>query len=764
MEQNSCNFSKLNNCLENNVEYCNHLENSFYQNDVEPNNNINQINEHNDNDNDNDIDIDIENLNSDEEPIKYDNEFNLSQIIRNGTNEQTLSIDDNLKKIFKCDLNPGISTICSEIISLMEKFKKIKSDKIIENSYIRFPLKLEKKENANELYYFIPYILNGRKSILMILDGKNSIRISIQDIIELIINNKLFINKENEDILKQAYICQEHKESFVEYCSCGRNICEKCKLYHFCHEIIEQNYMSNNEIKTIQEEAKISIIEINELFPFIESEAKKLIRDFNNKIYIILYNLYCEFLDLLTNFVYSFIIKKLLSEYFNNIRREKKINCNVEKTLKYANKRFKYNRIKRANMFNKFSSRINHFISIFPKNNNIINGLTLNNNKNAYICITKNGFVIILLFFIKDKYLNCKMKNWKYLKEANPQRIIRLDNFFSNENNDTENKDKNYFLISFPNSHEAKIILIFQEYKSILIIHKIQSYMGLITSLEIWQKSNNFILDCSDNFNVWYFDKNTKNIEKKKINCKNKYNIELNENKIIEKNSYVDYKTFKTFKPMIFIPSKNLLIIQITFPNQYLFFYTIEDIDNINELGLTFINEIKIGDNETHFSDECFNSIVIKNKFLIIGTKINKYSEQKNIGGFYIFNLDTFKLIDLIKIDNCYSVGSILNFEENKIIFNYNYIINHKNFSSGLIIYEYKEENEKLLMNERSSVDLKHKTYNSSELILNSFLICSSKKDNLIYKLDSNGNLSYLFNIQKKYSSFMKGKISKNKK
>ena len=66
------------------------------------------------------------------------------------------------------------------------------------------------------------------------------------------------------------------------------------------------------------------------------------------------------------------------------------------------------------------------------------------------------------------------MKNWKYLKEANPQRIMKLDNFFSNENNDTENKDKNYFLISFPNSHEAKIILVFQEYKSILIIHKVK--------------------------------------------------------------------------------------------------------------------------------------------------------------------------------------------------------------------------------------------------------------------------------------------------
>ena len=86
---------------------------------------------------------------------------------------------------------------------------------------------------------------------------------------------------------------------------------------------------------------------------------------------------------------------------------------------------------------------------------------------------------------------------------------------------------------------------------------------------------------------------------------------------------------------MIFIPQKNLLInIQITFPTQHLFFYIIEDIDNVNELSLTFIrvfiNEIKIGDNETYFSDECFNSIVLKNKFLLIGTKINKYSEQKN--------------------------------------------------------------------------------------------------------------------------------------
>ena len=132
---------------------------------------------------------------------------------------------------------------------------------------------------------------------------------------------------------------------------------------------------------------------------------KKLIRDFNNnnKIYILLYNLYCEFLDLLTNFVYSFILKKLLSEYFNNIRREKKINYNVEKTLKYANKRFKLNRIKRTNLFKKFSSRINHFISILPKNNYIINGLTLNNNKHAYICITKMDLLLSYYFLSKSK-------------------------------------------------------------------------------------------------------------------------------------------------------------------------------------------------------------------------------------------------------------------------------------------------------------------------------------------------------------------------
>ena len=61
---------------------------------------------------------------------------------------------------------------------------------------------------------------------------------------------------------------------------------------------------------------------------------------------------------------------------------------------------------------------------------------------------------------------------------------------------------------------------------------------------------------------------------------------------------------------------------QVNFPQQYIFFYNIND--DKNEFNMIFITKIKINKEDPYFSESPFNSCVIKDKYLLIGTKVDK--------------------------------------------------------------------------------------------------------------------------------------------
>ena len=78
------------------------------------------------------------------------------------------------------------------------------------------------------------------------------------------------------------------------------------------------------------------------------------------------------------------------------------------------------------------------------------------------------------------------------------------------------------------------------------------------------------------------------------------------------------------------------------------------------------------------------NNIIIKNKYLIIGTHSNEKTNKD--GGFYIINLDKFNIIYYFTIKNCIYSNCFINFKNNIFICSCAKINNwHK---KGNIIYE----------------------------------------------------------------------------
>ena len=165
---------------------------------------------------------------------------------------------------------------------------------------------------------------------------------------EHIFNNELFLKikiKENEDIIKNAYICKKHNEYYFNYCiKCNINICEKCLAEeHGNHEIFDlgQNFKINN-LNLIKEKAN-SIIK-----KFLHFKNLKLIEIKNNKTNSNfvnendnkkIYNLYIDLEKKSVLYIYCHIIKRLVSEqiYMN---KNKIFNYYIYKNILYFKENF----------------------------------------------------------------------------------------------------------------------------------------------------------------------------------------------------------------------------------------------------------------------------------------------------------------------------------------------------------------------------------------------------------------------------------------
>ena len=163
----------------------------------------------------------IINLNSSNEEIKEKNNYLPSW---------------NIKEIELIDDNEIDSVCYSQYESLNIHFEELKqkfinlnklfncNKKISKNSYFRFPYIKE------ETIYCIPQVIYTEGRIQFIHDG-DKIDMNIENILKLISNRELFINKnKNQHIVKQAYIGQEYKDKYI-------NNCEKSKKEkHISHQ------------------------------------------------------------------------------------------------------------------------------------------------------------------------------------------------------------------------------------------------------------------------------------------------------------------------------------------------------------------------------------------------------------------------------------------------------------------------------------------------------------------------------------------------
>ena len=439
------------------------------------------------------------------------------------------------------------------------------------------------------------------------------------------------------------------------------------------------------------------------------------------------------------------------------------------------------------------------YIFNFSKINSIIPFSNENKSKNnIYIGVTLNGFLIIFSFnfYNKDNINNSNYnnninnindlknneniiynnENFKLINLINskklgigyPLKIMKLESKFLDYKT-----NQNIFLVSFPSSGNgdygiAEIIEISQDYNIISILNTFSCYKGLINAIEINLNDNYYLLNCTNGFSLWFYDSNKKEVKSEVIVPKL--------NSILKENNN-DYKDFRTFKNAFFIKKKNLLIVQITFPIQYIFFYTINNENN--KFNIIFQSQIKINYDEPYFSDNAFNSCIIEDKYLIIGTKIKKNNniiKNKNLdnpnniiiednndikdAGFYIINLENKNIVKNIQMkytNLCKCVNCIMPIRNNLFACTLEFSRRNedpyfKKYYSLMTFKIYEEENGNIKIDEKGYKNGYYKNINSFQLINDYYIICSDDKTNSILKIMMNGNIFFYYkNILKGY-------------
>ena len=755
--------------------------------------------------------------------------------------------------------------------------------KISKNSYFRFPYI---KEGT---MYCIPQVIYTEGKINFIYD-EEKIYMNIENILQLISDRKLFINKNNnQHIFNKAYFGQEHKNKYINICDCHKNICEKCKNEKYiCHqELFSKKSIPDNLNYLLYCLTKLSYNSFNIIFCY-KNQIKNILKELENenyneeikKIYTCKFKLlYDKFEGYIHYYIYLLInkssIKEMLEYQKDNL--VEKCNYNIIENLNYCNEylqKVKLNkkRKNRRKECEKDISKINYIIPFHRDKNN-------NFKDNIYIGVSQKGFVIIIYFnFFETKNRNLigntdininnninyniiypidlgnnssfKIINSKYLNGKAPFIIKRLEKCFE-EYISFKDKQMNLFLVCFSGEDKAKILGISDDYKEIEILKDIKDYKGLINAIEIKINNNYYLLSCTNEFKLWYYDSNTKEIENKII-------IPKKEVKDIIDNNF-EFERLKTYKPLIFIEKRKLLIAQVISPEQYILFYNIND-DN-NAFNIIFLTQIKINKvNDPHLSDNYFNSYLIKDKYLLIGTKIklekkienqkesknkinndnknnnrnnNKINNNNNIknnnnnnnnnnskninnkknnnnnnknkikknnnnnnnkinnnknkinkinnnnnnnnkifiqihkvnnniiddrkiknAGMYLINLDMIfndlsridDAIQMYYIDFCQEINCISQLRENMFICSLQ-LIPEKKVDYSLITFNIEESNEGPIIKKISHKCGIFKNIISSKAINDSFIICSSQRDNQILKIDEDGKIYNCFNM-----------------
>ena len=685
-------------------------------------------------------------------------EFNLSDIDKNEND-----ISNNISKIENYLSEIEIKNICI-------KLKEINND-FFTNKYFRLLLNYDENKNDNKLNYIycIPEVIYEKGEIIFIY-RKEKIKLEIEIILNLILNNKMFINKKEKEILKQAYFCHIHNKEYINYCYCKSNICEECTKEHFLHSAKGINFKKDinkinikilqNKINYYKYNSKTLENKINHLIkPFFDIKNDYFNNNFKNILIKSINRQFNRIKKLLSFKIYTNIINSLILEYqemgevfFNNNLCE-----NLLRALKFIREPKKsFNNFK---IYQKKPEKIiNSLIPFYSDDNE--------SKSNIFMCITRNGYIFIISFNIYsnnpkngEDSINNKIFdiiNSQNLGNISPLKIMRLKKCFNHKDY------PNLFLVSFSYSDKrnscAKIVGILDDYTKISILKTFEYEKGLINAIEINLNNSYYLLNFTNGFTLWIYDSDKNEIKNKKIIPKR--------SNIVNKDDNNDYINFKTYKIAFYLEKKNLLIVQASSsPNQCFFFYSI-NYEN-NDFNIIFQSQIKINkETEITFSNHHINSCIIQEKYLLIGTQIKKdkinnieknnnlkqnnniifKEEKKNVkkAGIYIINLDNKKAkIEYIKF--CQIIYYIIPFKKNMFICNYkSHNLDDQFFFYSISIFTLEEKNNETFLNQLGFINGKYQSINS-DIIYRNFILCSSETKNSLLKINNNGSIYNYF-------------------
>ena len=636
--------------------------------------------------------------------------------------------------------------------SYNDLFDKIPLEKMIElsNYIIQF---YDKKINLNETVvrcfnhtigekrcFCIPIIIKTFNGMKFSCDNQNFIDLKIKDIIDLILNNKLFVKKVNasgkvisiddkpKNEIKESQLGIKFKKKILF----GSKIIQKAAHDKF----LISNKLLKKQINRFRK------IPLNSHDENQKKEIERKIRNcfFNLSRYI-------------NNFIYCLIIKNLIKESFGKIDEDKNLD-NLKINLEKAIEVFKISRLQEKNeslveretLMNSKSSidfqgkkyKLRWIIPFHIKEeieNNIV--------EIVFVAISSDGYIFIYLLNIAPKtnddlkYKIIVMKDLKLLKKQ--EKIVKFKNLINSSNMEEKN---NYFLISSYHDHKAIIINISEKPKTPLaekykieIFQKIEFDFGLYSSIEIEHFGNNYLLNYHNNFNIWIYNENKNQIEYKEIKV----------NKLTKDN---DLGERYYFGPLIQGQNKNLIIAQIAFPIPKIEIYNIDEFNK--DLCLIQKGYICLNKEDNYFSRQNNNYYLYKDEYLLLASIQNKNTERN--GGIYIFDIKKFITINYVLYNNIISFNCFLGINENTLICSTEMIYKKKskNNKEGVLYslnIEEKNNSRKLNLKEDKKIKGEYKYIDYENFIYESYFSSSSMKNNCIVRIDKNNKFTRYINI-----------------
>ena len=633
----------------------------------------------------------------------------------------------------------------------------------LQNKIIRCPFE-EQKEIEDDKNYCIP-IINKTKLGMEIQCPKNDNKketFSIIDLLKIIKDNKFLIDKvveikiSDESISNKNIIFNEKKEGLI-------SVDVKKNKMESANKIAKAN-------KNLLKRIKSKFIIIHKKYTKFLQQKENDVKELKNKMTAYFF----IFQKLINNLVYLIIQKKLIKESLNphlNADQIKSLEKNFDNgpgDFKFHKKKSHKNKVKNQDekgLLNKkvikHKYKLNWIIPFYFQDE-IININNNNIEKNLFIAISSNGFVIIYLLNIinndcfDDKKFNFELICKENLECTTQAKIIKTKIF---KNKNLDERKNNYFLISSYGSEKVSIINVIDDQKIGLDLkdrYKIKIHCilsvnrGLLSSFEIELNKEFYILNYNEAFRLYFYNDNTEKIEFKDIECKN----------FPKKNEEI--KKREQFGPLIYSKNRNIIIVEIYSP------YTRIEVYKLNEINsdiyieyLYYIDFCSKWKNSIAFSIN--NYFLYKDRYLFITAQKSK---NKDKGGLYILNLETHSLENYITFKDAYSLISILSLNDNTIICSGDIITKSNKeeiirYNGGLISLEISENDGKICLLEKEIFKGTWK-YINCDYIYESIFFSSDNDLNAVIKLE-NGGFKQAFNIYRPEEFSQNQKVKSDK-